>query len=134
MIANLLVACSAALCGAFLPASDTPDPPKRFFLSCKGTMQVAGNSVPSQIMADGIVDLGRRRVYGFGLGGEQIIVLAARQIDFASREGAGPSVIDGSIDLDTGKTTITTRSARNPDEHLIDMALDCEAHPPPLSD
>jgi hypothetical protein len=134
MVANLLIACSAAVCGALLPVSGLTEPPHRFFLACRGTMLVAGSGAQSRILADGIVDMERRRVYGFGLGGEQVIVLAARQIAFASLKPTGAAVVDGSIDLRTGKTTITTRSARNPDEHLIDMELDCEARPPPLSD
>jgi hypothetical protein len=136
MIANLLLICSAALCGALLPVSDTTDRADRFFLTCQGTMRVAGAPAASPIITEGIVDLAKRRVYGFGLGGEQVIVLAAGQVGFASPEptASAAGTIDGSIDLRTGKTTIAMHAAGNPGSHLIDMDLECRLQPQVVED
>ena len=135
MVANLLLICSAAVCGALLPVSESFDSSEsRFFLTCKGTMHVAGAMPASAIIADGIVDLAKRRVYGFGVGGEPIVLLTGTLIGFATPAASDGQVVDGSIDRHTGKTTISVRSSKDPSERLIDMDLDCQFQPQILSD
>jgi hypothetical protein len=134
MVAGALLLCTAALCAAIVPVSGPSEPEDRFYLACEGTMRVSGNAPPSQIATQGIVDLARGRVHGFGIGGrERIVLLTATQIAFSSDETGGRGqIVDGTINRVSGKALIHVRSPRQPDRPLIAMDLDCRFGPPPV--
>jgi hypothetical protein len=134
MVANLLLLCSAALCGAILPASTPSEPADRFFLACKGVMRVAGDVPPSPIVTEGIVDLAQGSVRGFGVGGSgHIVLVTATRIGFAGDPAARHAdLVDGTINRLTGETAIKVRRAAEPERFLIAMDLDCTFRTAPV--
>jgi hypothetical protein len=129
-----MLLCSAALCGAIVPASTPSEPAERFFLACKGVMRVAADIPPSPIVTEGIVDLARSRVSGFGAGGGgHIVLVTATRIGFASDPaGSGAESVDGTINRVTGETAIRVRRSSEPQGHLIAMDLVCTFRASPV--
>jgi hypothetical protein len=117
-----------------LPGSDAPSPIERLRLTCTGAMIAEGQPLPgSRIMADGLIDFVGRRVQGFGVGSQPIIVLTASDIDFGSSpqgEGARGNIVEGSIKRQTGATRIVVRSPQDSSSVLIELTLACEFERP----
>ena len=109
---------------------NAPVPPERFFLTCAGTMRTAGDP-GSEITANGLIDLARMRVIGFGVGGGPILVMTASLIGFGSVGRAqGGDTIEGSIDRATGRVRIVVKSASDPAHEVIAMDLNCKSATP----
>ena len=75
-------------------------------------------------MTSGGVDLDRRWVYGFGLGGVPVVYVTQKEIGFAS------PTIDGSVDRHTGRTTITMHAGQDPSHAVMSMDLACRVSIP----
>jgi hypothetical protein len=124
----------------------------RFLLSCTGAMATDGRAVADrsdparQIIAGAMVDLEALRVHGFGLGSSPIVVLTAGVIGFgtatvdaltrvaeppAARPPTNGTIVEGSIDRQSGATRIVVRSAPDAARVLIAMSLDCAFEPAP---
>jgi hypothetical protein len=103
-------------------------------LSCIGVMHTKDIPPPgSQVMADGLIDFAGRRVQGFGLGGQPILVLTASNVRFGSPPQAdqtGGDIVEGWIDRESGRTRIVVRAPRSPSEIQIEMTLDCKFEEP----
>ena len=109
---------------------NAPVPPERFFLTCAGTMRTAGDP-GSEITANGLIDLARMRVIGFGVGGGPILVMTASLIGFGSAAGQTQGdTIEGSIDRATGRVKIVVKSASDPAHEVIAMDLNCRSATP----
>ncbi len=121
---------TVALAGpAILPESDVPKPDGRLRLTCVGTM-ITGDQPPpgGTVVADGLIDFAARRISGFGVGSQPILVLTASDISFGSTppQGAVGPIVEGSIDRRSGGTHIRVREQRQPGKILIELRLDCE--------
>ncbi len=129
MLAKSILVFAVITASASQPSTDPPSAHQRFFLTCIGTMRTAGApSVP--ITANGLVDLGGRRVAGFGVGSAPILVMTDALIGFGTATGGDGERVEGSLDRQTGKTRVVVRAARNPSVELIAMDLDCRSAPP----
>ncbi len=113
-----------------LTAVGVVSPVEQQRLTCVGTLMTKDIPPPgSHVMADGLIDFARRRVEGFGLGGQPIIVLTASDVRFGSPAPEDPgqsNVVEGWIDRQSGSTRIVVRSQRDPSEVQIEFTLDCE--------
>jgi len=100
----------------------------RLRLACTGTMLAAGQPSPGPVLSNGLVDFNARMVIGFGMGSQPILILTASEIDFGSTPQAGASgtIVEGSIDRQSGATRIVLRSAREPGALLLETQLECE--------
>ena len=126
MLAKSILVIAAITASATQPSNDPPPAHQRFFLTCIGTMRTAGApAVP--ITANGLVDLGGKRVAGFGVGSAPILVMTDALIGFGSAADADGDRVEGSLDRQTGKTRIVVRAARDPSDELIAMDLDCRS-------
>jgi hypothetical protein len=127
MLARLLILCASAAIASAASIVDAPTSADRFRLACSGTLAPsADRPVASPIMADGIVDLVKGNVYGFGLGGQPIRSVTLRQIAFG--DGAGLTAtgrIEGSIDRQTLETRIVVHARGMDEDPLIAMRLAC---------
>ncbi len=79
----------------------------------------------SPVITGGGVDLDRRWVYGFGLGGVPVVFVTRNEIAFTS------PTVDGSLDRRTGRATIAVRSADGGADPLMSMDLVCRLSAPP---
>lgn len=105
----------------------------RIRLACNGTMVTADQRLPgSQIWADGIIDFGKMRVSGFGIGGAPILSMTAEKVRFGTpslQDTAGSHTIEGTIDLLSGATHVVVRSTKPSRVFLIRLQLDCRSSP-----
>ena len=154
LIATPLPGATSSLAASAGSSLDQPAPAdQRFMLSCTGAMATDGRqadlSDPGQdIVASGIVDLGSRQVSGFGLGSSPIVVVNGAVIGFGSAaidaltpvaedRSAGPAaetgtIVEGTIDGITGRTTIAVHPAADPAAVIIAMTLACDFETAPL--
>jgi len=129
MLAKSILVLAVITASAAQPSNDSPAARQRFLLTCIGTMRTAG-APPMPITANGLVDLGSKRVAGFGVGSAPILVATEAVIGFGSAVSAEGNRVEGSLDRQTGKTRIVVRAASDPAEELIAMDLDCRPAPP----
>lgn len=116
-----------------LSESDVSKLGERLRLTCIGTTIIGDQPQPgSPIMANGLIDFAGRRVNGFGVGSQPILVLTASDIGFGStpQQGATGYVVEGSIDRRSGGTHVRVRKRQDPSEVLIELRLDCEFEQP----
>jgi hypothetical protein len=116
-----------------LPEGDARESAARLRLNCTGTMITADQPAPGgQVVADGLIDFAERRVRGFSVGSQPIVLLTASVIDFGSAPPAGTigNIVEGSIDRQTGHTRIRVSSPRQPSEAKIELSLACEFEQP----
>ena len=101
-------------------------------LACTGTMMTAGQPAPGPIVSTGVIDFQAQLVRGFGMGSQPILILTVSEIDFGSEPSDSPSgtIVEGSINRQSGATRIVLRSARAPDAVLIESVLKCEFEHP----
>ncbi len=115
-------------------ASDTPASIERLRVSCVGTTITADQPPPGgPVVANGLIDFVERRVLGFGVGSQPIVVLTASDISFGSspQEGARlGNIVEGSIDRQTGSTRIVVRAPQDPSGVVIELRLGCEFEQP----
>jgi hypothetical protein len=135
----LLVGMSASMAQFAVAAAPTvsgvdAERPAELRLSCIGAMHTKDIPPPgSRVMADGLIDFAGRRVQGFGLGGQPILVLTASNVRFGSSpqvDPAGGNIVEGWIDRASGRTRIIVRSPRTPSDIEIEMTLDCKFEEP----
>ena len=116
-----------------LSDSDVPKPSERLRVTCIGTTITADQPPPgSAVTADGLIDFAARRVRGFGVGTQPIVVLTASDIGFGSAppEGTAGYIVEGSIDRRSGGTRVLVRGQQRPAEVLIELRLDCKFEQP----
>ena len=105
---------------------ETAPGPERYRLDCAGTLQGADPNIPpSSISADGIVDLAKRRVDGFGIGSSAIVRVSDREIGFGRTNGT-----EGVIARATGAVDIRVMSGDTAARPLISIHLDCRRSAP----
>ena len=125
---------TAAFAAPIPKESEAPAQSERLRATCTGTLLTADMPPPgSRIMADGTLDLVGRRVDGFGLSSQPIVVLTAAEIDFGSSPPADARfgmIVEGSIDRRTGATSIVVRGMKDPSDVRIKMTLDCRFEQP----
>jgi hypothetical protein len=125
MIGRLLIM-QALLVAPAVSTMETAPGPERYRLDCAGTLQGADPAIPpSSIAADGIVDLGKRRVDGFGIGRSTIIRVSDREIGFGRENGT-----EGVIARATGAVDIRVRAGDAASRPLISIHLDCRRSAP----
>jgi len=116
-----------------LSESDVSKLGDRLRLTCVGTTMTGDQPPPgSPVIADGLIDFAARRVSGFGVGSQPILVLTASDIGFGSapQQGAAGYIVEGSIDRRSGGTHVRVSKQQEPAEVLIELRLDCEFEQP----
>jgi hypothetical protein len=125
MIGRLLIM-KALLVVPAVSTLETAPEPERYRLACAGTLQGADPAIPpSSITADGIVDLAKRRVDGFGMGSNAIIRVSEREIGFGRGNGT-----EGVIARATGAVDIRVMSGEATPKTLVSIHLDCRRSTP----
>lgn len=129
-----LMATTALAAPVDLAESRAPQSNERLRLACLGTMITADQPAPGgKIMANGWLDLAKRRVSGFGVGSQPIVLQSAARISFGSAPPADElrgHIIEGSIDRLSGSTRVLVRSRHDPSKIVIELKLDCEFEEP----
>ncbi len=129
MFVKSILAIAAAVATGVSPPSGGSVPERGLLLfRCSGTMRTA-DAPPIPIVAEAFVDLGKRRVFGFGIRSARVVVANDRLITFGGDGEAGHDQVEGSLDRRTGKARVVVLAANDPARELIAMELDCRQAP-----